>query len=267
VIAWASYPYAGTVVLVTGAGTGIGRGIAQAFLEQGASVALIGRTASTLSEAASGFDPDRVLILERDLTDAAAAAAVVAAVIERFDRLDVVVAAAGTSEASPIDTFEDAAWERLRTINVDAVIRLARASVPELRRTRGNIVAISSVAGIRGEDGMFAYGATKAAVNVLVQALALDLGADGVRVNAIAPAFTVSRLTQERLDDREFLDRLVNRVALGRIAEPADIARAVLFVASPDAGYITGAVIPVDGGTSASNGTPRPLRTTPEGTS
>lgn len=108
---------------------------------------------------------------------------------------------------------------------------------------------------------MFAYGATKAAVNTLVQGLALDLGRDGVRVNAIAPALTVSRLTQARLDDEVFTDRLLDRVALDRIATPDDIARAVLFVASPDAAYITGAIIPVDGGTSASNGTPRPLST------
>jgi meso-butanediol dehydrogenase/(S,S)-butanediol dehydrogenase/diacetyl reductase len=120
-------------------------------------------------------------------------------------------------------------------------------------------VAISSIAGLRGDWGMFAYNATKGAVNALVQSLALDLGADGVRVNAIAPAFTHSRLTEERLDDPEFLGRLLDRVALGRVAEPEDIARVALFLASPDAGYITGAIIPVDGGTTASTGTPRPL--------
>ncbi|MGC5224548.1 SDR family NAD(P)-dependent oxidoreductase [Micromonospora sp. DT81.3] len=258
-IAWARYPYQGTVVLVTGAGTGIGRGIARAFLEQGASVALVGRTEASLREASKEFDGERVLLVPADLTDGPSSERIMAAVTERFGRLDVVVASAGTSEPSPIDTFDDEAWARLRFINLDAVISLARASTPALRRSRGNLVVISSVAGIRGEWGMFAYGATKAAVNVLVQGLALDLGGDGVRVNAIAPAFTESRLTQKRLDDPIFLARLLDRVALGRVATPDDIARAVLFVASPDAGYITGAIIPVDGGTSASNGAPRPL--------
>ncbi|MFH8251875.1 SDR family NAD(P)-dependent oxidoreductase [Microbacterium sp. B2969] len=255
--AWATYPYAGTVVLVTGAGTGIGRGIARAFLEQGASVALVGRTEASLREAASGFED--ALVLVTDLTQKGAADAVVSAVARRFGRLDVVIANAGTSEASPVDTFDDAAWERLRSINLDSVLRLVGAAVGPLRETRGNIVAISSVAGLRGEWGMYAYGATKAAVSVAVQGVALDLGRDGVRVNAIAPAFTVSRLTQERLDDTEFTDRLLDRVALGRVATPDDIARVALFVASPDAAYLTGAVIPVDGGTSASNGTPRPI--------
>jgi len=89
--------------------------------------------------------------------------------------------------------------------------------------------------------------------------MALDLGRDGVRVNAIAPAFTVSRLTQERLDDPTFRAALLDRLALDRPAEPEDVARAALFLTSPDAAYITGVVLPVDGGTTASVGTPRPI--------
>ncbi|MHC2999774.1 3-oxoacyl-ACP reductase [Microbacterium sp. HJ5] len=258
-MAWATYPYAGSVVLVTGAGTGIGRAIARAFLEQGAFVAVVGRNERSLREAIEGFGEDRALVSSADLTDATAVRSVVDAVISRFGRLDVVVANAGTSEASAIDSFDAASWERLRSINVDSLIWLAQAVAPHLRGTRGNLVAISSIAGLRGDWGMFAYNATKGAVNALVQSLALDLGADGVRVNAIAPAFTVSRLTQDRLDDEVFTDRLLDRIALGRVAEPEDIARVALFVASPDAAYLTGAILPVDGGTTASSGTPRPV--------
>ncbi|KDN77623.1 3-oxoacyl-ACP reductase [Streptomyces olindensis] len=258
-MAWASYPYQGQVVLVTGAGTGIGRATARAFLEQGASVAVLGRGREPLRETVAGFDAERVLVLTADVTDPVALERAVAAIGERFRRLDVVVANAGTSEPSRIDTFDSAAWERLRSVNLDSVIRLARLTVPLLRTTRGNFVAVSSIAGLRGDWSQFAYNATKAAVNAFVQSLALDLGADGVRVNAIAPGFTFSQLTQERLDDPEFTMRLLDRVALDRVAQPEDIARAVLFLASPDAGYITGTVIPVDGGTSASSGTPRPL--------
>ncbi|MFJ3776125.1 SDR family NAD(P)-dependent oxidoreductase [Streptomyces sp. NPDC090075] len=258
-IAWARYPYQGRVVLVTGAGTGIGRATARAFLEQGASVAVLGRHPEPLREAVTGFDAERVQVLRADVTDAGALERAVAAVAERFGRLDVVVANAGTSEPSRIDTFDDSAWERLRSVNLDSVLGLARLTVPLLRATRGNFVAVSSIAGLRGDWGQFAYNATKAAVNAFVQSLALDVGADGVRVNAVAPAFTISRLTRQRLDDPEFRARLLDRVALDRVAEPEDIARAVLFLAGPDAGYITGAVLPVDGGTSASSGTPRPL--------
>jgi len=115
------------------------------------------------------------------------------------------------------------------------------------------------VAGLGGDWGQFAYNATKGAVNALIQSLALDLGRHGVRVNAIAPAFTSTRQTQSRLDDPEFLAALLDRVALNAVATPADIARAALFLASPDASYITGVILPVDGGTTASSGTPRPI--------
>lgn len=151
----------------------------------------------------------------------------------------------------------------MRSINLDGLIRLARATVPLLRRTRGTFLAVSSVAGLGGDWNQAGYNATKGAVNALVQSMALDLGRDGVRVNAIAPAFTATRQTQERLDDPVFWSALRDRLALDRAAQPDDIARAALFLASPDADYITGVVLPVDGGTTASVGTPRPIPDAP----
>jgi meso-butanediol dehydrogenase/(S,S)-butanediol dehydrogenase/diacetyl reductase len=256
-ISWASYPYQGQAVLVTGAGSGIGRTIARAFLEQGAKVAVVGRNDDLLSETVAGFDDQAVRIIA-DVTDIEQMRQAVDVIEREFGRLDVVIANAGHSEASFIDDFEDEAWNRLRSVNLDSVIQLARLTVPLLRSSRGNFIAVSSIAGLRGDWGQFAYNATKGAINAFVQSLALDLGRDGVRVNAVAPAFTVSRLTRERLDDPRFSARLMDRVALDRVAQPEDIARAVLFLASPDAGYITGVILPVDGGTSASTGTPRP---------
>lgn len=161
--------------------------------------------------------------------------------------------------AGTIDTLDGSTWEQMRSINIDGLIRLARVSMPWLRESRGTFLAISSVAGFGGDWNQAGYNATKGAVNALVQSMALDLGRDGVRVNAIAPAFTATRLTQERLDDAAFWAALRDRLALDRPAEPEDVARAALFLASPDAAYITGIVLPVDGGTTASVGTPRPV--------
>lgn len=256
-VATNSYPYRDQVVLVTGGGSGIGRAVVRGFLEQGARVATVGRTAGSLQEATTGYS-DTSLTLVADLAVPGAAARVVEDVVTTWGRLDVVVASAGTSEASDLQSFTLEQWHRLRQVNLDSVLELVQSAVPHLKVSRGNVLAISSLAGIRGDWGMFAYNATKAAVNVLTQCLALDLGADGVRVNALAPGFTASRLTAERLDDPEYEARLLDRIALGRVAEPEDIARVALFLCSPDAGYLTGAVVPVDGGVSASSGTPRP---------
>lgn len=254
---WASYPYEGSVVLVTGGGSGIGRAIVRAFLQQGAIVALAGRAPDSLEGSVIGFPAERWFILPVDLAAYGAPSRVVADVLDRFGKLDVVIASAGISEPSKIDNLDLEGWARQRRINLDSVVELASASVAPLTASAGNFLAISSIAGLRGDWGMFAYNATKAAVNVLMQALALDLGATGVRVNAIAPGFTETRLTRERLDDPDFRARLLDRIALGRVAQPEDIAKAALFLCSPDAGYITGAVVPVDGGVSASSGTPR----------
>jgi meso-butanediol dehydrogenase / (S,S)-butanediol dehydrogenase / diacetyl reductase len=258
-ITWARYPYDNTVVLVTGAGSGIGQATARAFLENGASVCVVGRGEEPLHRTVEGFPAERVLVCAADVADRAQVEKVVSTTVERFGRLDVVVNNAGVFEGGEVDDYSDAAWERMRGINVDALLYMFRAAMPWLKRSRGNLVAISSVSGLRGDWGQFAYNATKGAVNAMVQSLALDAGAHGVRANVVAPAFTATRLTQERLDDPGFAAALANRVALGRAATPEDVARTVLFLAGPDASYITGAIIPVDGGTTASTGQPRPL--------
>jgi meso-butanediol dehydrogenase/(S,S)-butanediol dehydrogenase/diacetyl reductase len=259
VIAWARYPYDGTVVVVTGGGSGIGRAIARAFAEQGARVAVAGRREQALHDTVADVPDDRRLVIAADAATQAGVAAIVTAVTARWQRIDVAVANAGLSEPGTVDELDEASWERMRSVNLDGLIRFARAVVPHLRTSRGTFLAMSSVAGFGGDWRQAGYNATKGAVNALVQSMALDLGRDGVRVNAIAPAFTATALTQERLDDPAFRAALLDRVALDRPAEPDDIARAALFLASPDAAYITGVVLPVDGGTTASVGTPRPI--------
>jgi len=257
--AWARYPYEGMVVLVTGGGSGIGRAIARAFLEQGASVAVTGRRAEPLAETIDGFDPGRALAVTADAASAAGVEKLIETVVGRWGRVDVAVANAGLSEPGTVDDLDEESWERMRSINVDGLIRLARAVAPWLRRSRGNLIAMSSVAGFGGDWNQAGYNATKGAVNALVQSMALDLGRDGVRVNGIAPAFTETAQTSARLAEPAVRDKLLDRLALDRPAVPEDVARAALFLASPDAGYITGVILPVDGGTTASVGTPRPL--------
>ena len=149
-----------------------------------------------------------------------------------------------------------AEWDDLRRTNIDAFVYLAQRALPELEKTGGNLVAVGSVSGMRGDWGSPGYNATKALVMNFVQSLALDYGSRGVRVNAVAPSFTRTEATAG-VPHRRGVARPVRQPdRAGPAGRPEDIAPAVLFLASADAGYITGATLTVDGGTTASTGQP-----------
>jgi meso-butanediol dehydrogenase/(S,S)-butanediol dehydrogenase/diacetyl reductase len=251
-----SFDFTGSVVLVTGGGTGIGAGITQAFLDAGATVAISGRRRDRLEQTLSGHPEDRTAAISADLTDPAQVRRMVGEVLERFGRLDVVVSNAAAYQKGPLEELDDADWDQLRATNIDAFFHLAKASLPRLAESGGNFVAVSSVSGDRGDWGQAAYNASKAAITNFVRSLALDWGDRGVRLNAVAPAFTLTELTAAMGTDEATLAPFVNRIPLGRPGKPADIAPAVLFLASDAARYVTGSVLTVDGGTSASTGQP-----------
>ncbi len=252
----ATFDFTDAVVLVTGGGSGIGRAIAHAFLDAGASVIITGRRLERLEQALEGFPADRCAAVAADVSRSADVRSLVDQVIDRFGRLDVVVSNAAGYERGPITDLADEDWAALRATNVDGFFHLAKATLPLLAETAGSLVAVSSVSGDRGDWGQSAYNATKAAITNFVRSLALDWGERGVRLNAVAPSFTITELTEAMAHDDEVLAPFVNRIALGRPAVPADIAPAVLFLASTGARYITGAVLAVDGGTGASTGQP-----------
>jgi meso-butanediol dehydrogenase / (S,S)-butanediol dehydrogenase / diacetyl reductase len=252
----ASFDFTDSVVLITGGGSGIGLAIARAFLDAGAAVAVTGRRTNRLEQALEGYPVERTAAIPADVSDGAQVAGVVRQVIDRFGRLDVVVSNAADYATGPITELADEAWERLRATNVDAFFHLAKAALPHLAGSGGSLVAVSSVSGDRGDWGQAAYNATKAAITNFVRSLALDWGQHGVRLNAVAPAFTLTAMSEGVGRDEQSLAPFVNRIALGRPGRPEDIAPAVLFLASDAARYITGAVLPVDGGTSASTGQP-----------
>ena len=251
-----TYDFTDSVVLVTGGGTGIGRAITRAFLEAGATVAVTGRRRDRLEGAIEGYPQQRTAAVVADVSDSAGVVGLVEEVLKRFGRLDVVVSNAAGFESGDIVDLTDDAWSALRATNIDGFFYLAKAVLPHLAESGGNLVAVSSVSGVRGDWGQAAYNASKAAISNFVRSLALDWGGRGVRLNAVAPAFTRTDLTADMAKDEASLAPFVNRIALGRPGEPADIAPAVLFLASTAADYITGAILPVDGGTTASTGQP-----------
>ena len=252
-----TYAVADKVVVVTGAGTGIGRAIARAFLSNGAKVVVTGRRRDPLDEAVADAADGHALVVTGYVSQRADVDALVAATLETFGRIDIVVSNAGVHDGGgDITDLSDDSWALLRGVNIDGFVHIAQATLPELVKTGGNLVAVSSVSGIAGDWGQAAYNATKHAVNGFVESLALDYGGRGVRINAVGPAFTLTEMTEGMAGDEKALAPFVNRIALGRPGEPDDVAPAVLFLASDDARYNTGTMLRVAGGTSASTGQP-----------
>ena len=251
-----NYAFAGKTVIVTGAGSGIGRAIAQAFLANGARVVVSGRTQSKLRDTIQGYDEDRAAVHVSDVGVAEEVQDLVQTTVRRYGQLDVVVSNAAGYISGDFVQMTKQDWDGLRSTNIDGFVFLSQFALPYLIESGGNLVAVSSVSGSRGDWGQVAYNATKAAISNMVMSLALDYGSRGVRVNAVAPSFTLTEMTSNMGQDEATLRPFINRIALGRPAVPNDIAPAVLFLASEDAKYVTGAILPVDGGTSASTGQP-----------
>ncbi|VXC67712.1 3-oxoacyl-ACP reductase [Burkholderia sp. 8Y] len=248
--------FASKVVIVTGAGSGIGEGTARRFAAEGASVVLAGRTQDKLDRVARDLDASRTLVHACDVSRFDDAQKLIDAAIARFNRIDVLVNNAGVAPTGRIDEASLDDWRAIMSTDLDGVFYCSRAAIRHLIEAKGSIVNVSSVSGLGGDWGMSFYNAAKGAVTNFTRALAMDHGRDGVRVNAVCPSLTASDLTQDMLADEELMAKFRERIPLGRAAQPDDIAAVIAFLASDDARFVTGVNLPVDGGLSASNGQP-----------
>ncbi|HEX5195299.1 MAG TPA: SDR family oxidoreductase [Solirubrobacteraceae bacterium] len=233
------------VWIVTGASRGIGEAIAAKAAAGGDAVACVARSPSGRPWAAGA----RVLELAEDLTAEHAGERVVAAALEAFGRIDVVVNNAGLHRGGRIETLLDEDFERVLATNLRAPLRLCRAAAPHLR-AGGAIVNIGAVVGLRGFPGDSAYGSSKAGVAGLTRVLAIELARRGVTVNCVIPGFTETEMTAA-VDERA-RKRLRERIPLGRPCTPEEVADVVHWVAGSPS--MTGALIPVDGGLMAALG-------------
>jgi len=248
-----SQPLADRVALVTGASSGIGRACALALADAGAAVAL------GFSANPAGADEVAALIRERggtattlgaDLAEPSAAAALVDGTLRELGAIDIVVNNAGITRDNLAVRITDADWDAVLAIDLSAAFRVCRAALkPMLRRREGRIVNISSVAGVMGNPGQANYSAAKAGLIGLTKALCREVGSRGITVNAVAPGFIATDMTAALGADA--LAAAAAAVPLRRLGTAEEVAAAVRFLALPEAAYITGHVLHVDGGLAA----------------
>jgi meso-butanediol dehydrogenase/(S,S)-butanediol dehydrogenase/diacetyl reductase len=249
---------AGKVAVITGGGgPGTGRVIAERFAREGARVVVVDIVAAQAQDVVAGIlrAGGEALAIHADVTQAAAVEALAAQALAAYGQVDILVNHVGRSFGDDICTIEEATWDANFAVNLKSVFLCTRALVPQMIAHHGGaIVNVASVNGLIG-IGKEGYGAAKAGMVNLTQNLAVKYGQYGIRANCICPGTIRSPSWDETLArDPDIFERLAKLYPLGRIGEPTDVANAALFLASDEASWLTGAIIPVDGGLMAGNG-------------
>lgn len=237
----------GQVALITGATGSIGGAIAKSLYEAGAIVALSGTRADALEKMAQDLGPDRAFIFPCNLTDAASVDALLPTVEKQLGRVDILVNNAGVTRDGLILRMKDEDWQSVIDINLTATFRLSRAAAKTMMKQRyGRIINITSIVGVTGNPGQANYCAAKAGIIGLSKSMAQELATRNITVNCVAPGFITSPMTDVLPDPTRAA--ILASIPQNRIGDPQDIAFAVAFLAAPNAGYITGQTLHVNGG-------------------
>jgi meso-butanediol dehydrogenase / (S,S)-butanediol dehydrogenase / diacetyl reductase len=247
--------FAGRVAIVTGGASGIGRGIAGRLAAEGAAVLVADRNGAAGEEVVArlGGEEARCAFQETDVTQESDCARMVAAAVDRWGGVDVLVNSAGIGDGAPVHELEETRWDRVLDVNLKGVFLCCKAALPALAtRGGGAIVNIASLAGMVAAPGFGAYAASKAGVMQLTKVLAVEGARQGVRANAVCPIWVETPLLEGYLagapNPAAARRGMEAQIPLGRIGTVDDVAAAVLFLASDEASYITGVSLPIDGG-------------------
>ena len=237
----------GMTALVTGASGGIGSAIAKALADQGATIALSGTRAGKLDEVKGTLAGEGHVSLPCDLSDGAAVDALVPAAVEKLGKLDILINNAGITRDNLAMRMKDEEWSDVLRVNLEAAFRLCRAAARPMMKARfGRIVSITSIVGATGNPGQANYAAAKAGLVGMSKALAQELASRGITVNCVAPGFIRSDMTDALPEAQK--SALLTKIPAGDLGEGADIAAAVTYLASKEAGYVTGETLHVNGG-------------------
>jgi 3-oxoacyl-[acyl-carrier protein] reductase len=245
------------VALITGGSRGIGAATVRAFVEAGARVLLTYEKAREQAESlCRKLGPDQCAAIACDLSGTETAAQAVKATVAKFGRIDILVANHGVwpSQDQPVDAMTDTQWQKTIDVNLNSVFALIKHSVAQMKRqpktgtAAGHIVLVSSTAGQRGEQFHSDYAATKGALISMVKGLSTELAPHAIYVNSVAPGWVDTDMSRPALDDPHSRKRIFDAIPLGRVGTPEEIAAPIVFLCTPQAGFITGEIFNVNGG-------------------
>ncbi len=241
----------GKTAIITGGGSGIGLACARAFCREGARVALFGRRMEKLELAAKELG-DPTLIVQGDMTRNDDLDKLIGETLDAFKGIDILVNNAGLFNGAPLHEISDPQWDEMMDINIRSVFQLTRRVLPVMMAQKnGSIVHISSILGLIAAPQVAAYNVSKGALNQFSRSIAVEYGSYSIRSNSICPGLIETDMTADLMKDKPLMDEWSKEYPIGRFGKPEDVANACLYLASDESSFVTGAVLPVDGGFTA----------------
>lgn len=245
----------GKVALITGGSVGIGEAVARLFAREGAAVVITGRRKEALDKVVEGIQREggKALAVAGSVADAQHARAAVEQTMRAFGKLHVLVNNAGLGAfGKPFHEEDDSTWDELLDVNLTGVFRMTKAAVPEMLKAGGaSIINVSSIASLVGIPLTAAYSATKGAMDALTRCLAIDYARQGIRCNSVNPGLVDTPMASGLIGNPELLSQVLTNYPLGRVGKPEEVASLILYLASDESSWVTGAIYPIDGGMTA----------------
>ena len=239
------------IAIITGGGSGIGLSTARAFCKEGAKVILFGRQKEKLISAANELG-DSALIVQGDMTKNDDLDQLINNTLKKFKGIDILVNSAGLFNGAPLHEISDSQWDEMMDINIRSVFQLTRRVLPIMMDQKsGSIIHISSILGLIAVPEVAAYNVSKGALNQFSRSIAVEYGSYGIRSNSICPGLIETDMTADLMNDASLMQEWSKEYPIGRFGKPEDVASACLFLASDESSFITGTVLPVDGGFTA----------------